>query len=128
MKARLAILGSIVVSAAALGGWTVSPSADASASLSDVVSTGTLVATVLHSDTKEPLAFMPVTVWSDCKGSGLFKPVLTDKNGVAVISDLPTGQYYASVRYNNTMSNVESFYIYVDTTASVMLFFNPNID
>jgi len=131
MKARIAILGSfLALSGAMLLGAANSPSDQGSPGVvSAAIGKGMVTVTVYHSVTKQPLWGMPVSILREVKGGqDTNRPLRTDKNGVVVYDGLGPGMYQAIVLFNNNTSNVESFIIKGDSSASVILFFNPDIN
>jgi hypothetical protein len=91
------------------------------------VGSGTVVVSVFHSETGQPLAHMPVTVRTNAH-QPLRRPPLTNESGTVEITGLMSGSYEALVIHNNHTSNIEPFVIVGDGRVSVALFFNPDID
>jgi hypothetical protein len=96
--------------------------------------TGSAIATVLHSETREPLADMPVYVVHIDNPDGGTTPSVqifnTGKDGRAFLSPLETGNYAAWVDWNNNRSEPVEFYINgnTDFVPMITILFNPDID
>lgn len=128
---RIVAIGSILalIGALAAGCASTSNAEGSPGVMGRSIGKGALTATVLHVETGVPLERIPVTVRGATKpGLTGTKPALTNKAGIAEIRGLDDGTYEAQVIYNNHTSNTAIFKVSGASHASVILFFNPDID